>query len=78
MVAIEFVKNRRTKEPAPDETKALTQYCFDNGLILLSCGGYGNVVRFMMPLVISDGQLEKGLKIIENGLETICGTMNKE
>ena len=78
MVAIEFVKNRTTKEPAPDETKALTQYCFENGLILLSCGGFGNVVRFMMPLVISDDQLEKGLNIIENGLKRICGSMNKE
>ncbi|MBI9085693.1 MAG: 4-aminobutyrate--2-oxoglutarate transaminase [Desulfobacterales bacterium] len=68
MLALELVKNRETKAPAADETKALVKYCFDRGLILLACGGYGNVIRVLMPLVITDDQLEKGLGIMEEGL----------
>jgi 4-aminobutyrate aminotransferase/(S)-3-amino-2-methylpropionate transaminase len=75
MVAMELVTNRRTKDPAADETKALTTYCFERGLILLACGTYGNVVRFLMPLVITDEQLDKGLDIVADGLNAI---QNKE
>jgi len=78
MMAIELVKNQTTKEPAHEKTQALTSYCFENGLILLSCGGLGNVIRFMMPLVITDDQLEQGFKIIENGLQIICSKKNKK
>ena len=42
--------------------------CLGKNLILLACGPYGNVIRFLMPLVITDEQLEKGLAIIEEGL----------
>ena len=68
MLALELVKDRKTKTPAADETKALVKYCFEKGLILLACGSYGNVIRVLMPLVITDEQLEKGLAIIEDGL----------
>lgn len=71
MIAMELVKNRQTKVPAADETKALVSYCFDHGLIVLACGTYGNVLRFLMPLVITDDQLEKGLAIIEEGFAAI-------
>ncbi|MFW2369080.1 MAG: 4-aminobutyrate--2-oxoglutarate transaminase [Desulforhopalus sp.] len=67
MIALELVKDRHTKTPAPEETKALVKYCFERGLIVLSCGTYGNVLRFLMPLVITDEQLEKGLAIIDDG-----------
>ena len=67
MIALELVKDRHTKSPAPEETKALVKYCFDRGLIILSCGTYGNVLRFLMPLVITDEQLQKGLDIIDEG-----------
>ncbi|MEE4313066.1 MAG: 4-aminobutyrate--2-oxoglutarate transaminase [Desulfofustis sp.] len=71
MIAMELVKNRQTKAPAAEETKALVSYCFDHGLIVLACGTYGNVLRFLMPLVITDDQLEKGLAIIEEGFAAI-------
>jgi 4-aminobutyrate aminotransferase / (S)-3-amino-2-methylpropionate transaminase / 5-aminovalerate transaminase len=71
MMAMELVTDRRTKAPAADETKWLTTYCFERGLILLSCGTYGNVVRFLMPLVITDEQLDKGLAIVADGLKAI-------
>lgn len=66
LVALELVKDRKTKQPAPEETKAITDYCFEHGLILLSCGTYNNVLRFMMPLVTTDQQMEKGMGILSD------------
>lgn len=71
MMAMELVEDRTTKQPAPDKAKALVKFCFDRGLILLSCGAFGNVIRFLMPLVISDEELNKGLDIIEDGLKAV-------
>jgi len=71
MLAMELVKDRKTKTPAADDAKALLKYCFDRGLIVLACGGYGNVIRLLMPLVIEDDQLEKGLSILEEGLSAL-------
>ena len=71
MMAIELVTDRKKKTPAADETKALVKFCYDRNLILLSCGVYGNVVRFLMPLVINEEQLNQGLEIISEGLAAI-------
>ncbi len=57
--------------PATDDAKRLIAYCEQNGLILLVCGIYGNIVRCLAPLVITDEQLETGLAILESGLEQI-------
>ena len=70
-LVLELVKDRASKTPAADEAKALTKYCFERGLILLSCGSYGNVIRLLMPLVIEDEHLEKGLAIVEEGLNAL-------
>jgi len=71
MRALELVKDRGSKEPAADKAKELVKYCFSKGLILLSCGTYGNVIRVLMPLVIEDEELKKGLRIMEDGLNKI-------
>ncbi|WP_373498363.1 4-aminobutyrate--2-oxoglutarate transaminase [Desulfococcus sp.] len=71
MMAMELVKDREKKTPAADEAKALTRFCLDRGLVLLSCGIYGNVIRFLMPLVISDADLNTGLDIVGEGLEAV-------
>jgi 4-aminobutyrate aminotransferase/(S)-3-amino-2-methylpropionate transaminase len=71
MIAMELVRNRETKEPASDEAKKLVKRCYDKGLIILSCGNFGNVIRTLMPLVITDQQLEKGLSILEESLNEI-------
>ncbi len=71
MRAMELVKDRHTKMPATEETKALAAFCLERGLILLSCGGYGNVIRFLMPLVISPAELERGLAIVDEGLRQL-------
>jgi len=71
MLALELVKDRKTKEPAADEAKKLVQLAFEKGLILLSCGNFGNVIRTLMPLSIEKGQLEKGLAILDEGLSKL-------
>ena len=55
-------------EPTPDLAQAVTQTAREKGLILLSCGLYGNVVRILVPLVISDADLGRGLDLLEESL----------
>lgn len=73
MVAMELVKDRDTREPVAELTKALATKAAEKGLILLTCGTYGNVVRFLAPLVASDAVLNEGLDIIESCLDELVG-----
>jgi len=68
MVAVELVKDRQTKEPAVAETAAVVRYAYEHGLILLKAGRYGNVLRFLPPLVITDDQLDEAFGVIEQAL----------
>jgi 4-aminobutyrate aminotransferase/(S)-3-amino-2-methylpropionate transaminase len=71
MLALELVKDRKTKEPAPEATAAVVKYAFEKGLNILSCGQYSNVIRTMMPLVITDAQLEKGVSILDDAFASL-------
>ncbi|MBB5349713.1 4-aminobutyrate--2-oxoglutarate transaminase [Desulfoprunum benzoelyticum] len=71
MVAMELVKDKKTKEPAGAEAKALVKYCLDRGVIILACGAYGNNIRFLMPLVMTEEQLQQGIDIVRQGLAAI-------
>ena len=71
MVAIELVKDRETKEPAKEETNRIISDCYKNGLVVLSAGVRGNNIRFLMPLVVTDRQLEMGLDILEAAIEKV-------
>lgn len=71
MLALELVRDRETKEPATDEAKKLVRLCYEKGLILLSCGNFGNVIRTLMPFVITDEELEKGLGILEESFHEL-------
>jgi len=71
MVAMELVKDRATREPAKDETSALVKKCYEKGLVTISAGTYGNIMRILMPLVITDEQLDRGLNILEESLGEI-------
>jgi 4-aminobutyrate aminotransferase/(S)-3-amino-2-methylpropionate transaminase len=73
MLGMELVRDRESKEPAPQEAKKLCQICYEKGLILLSCGNSGNVIRTLMPFVITDEQLERGLTILEESLDQLRG-----
>jgi len=68
MVAIEFVKDRQTKEPAKEFNVGLVKRCVENGVILIYAGTHSNVLRYLVPLVITDEQLEEGLAVIEKQL----------
>jgi acetylornithine/succinyldiaminopimelate/putrescine aminotransferase len=48
-------------------TKALTKYCYEHGLILVTAGTYGNVMRILMPLVVTDEQMDEALDVMEAG-----------
>jgi 4-aminobutyrate aminotransferase/(S)-3-amino-2-methylpropionate transaminase len=71
MVAMELVKNRDAHSPDPDLTKALVQRSAANGLVLLSCGVYSNVIRFLMPLTASDAIIDEGMDILERSLREL-------
>jgi 4-aminobutyrate aminotransferase/(S)-3-amino-2-methylpropionate transaminase len=68
MVAIELVKNGSAEEPDADLTRALVQAAARQGLIILSCGIYGNVIRFLTALTISDALLSEGLDRLDAAL----------
>jgi 4-aminobutyrate aminotransferase len=68
MCAIELVKDTASGEPAPHLTQALMKVANENGLILLSCGTYGNVIRFLVPLTASDQIVLDGMDIFETSL----------
>ena len=65
MIAVELVKNNDPDQPDADLTKALVTKAWQNGLILLSCGTRGNVIRFLPALTISDDVLNEGINIFE-------------
>ena len=62
MLAFEFT------EQTADRAKAVVAEAFDRGLILLSCGLYGNVIRLLPPLTITDEELDEGLALLEESL----------
>jgi 4-aminobutyrate aminotransferase/(S)-3-amino-2-methylpropionate transaminase len=68
MVAIELVEDRDAKTPAPDLAKALVHRAAEHGLLLLSCGVYGNVIRFLAPLTAAEEIVREGLAIVEKSL----------
>jgi len=67
MVAVEFMKPG-TREPDADFTKRVQARALEKGLLLLTCGVYGNVVRFLFPLTISDALMDEALDILESAL----------
>ena len=68
MIGMELVKDRKSKDPAADDAKELVRRCYENGLIVISCGVYHNVIRILTPLVITNDQLERGFAILEGAL----------
>ncbi|MFB9967095.1 4-aminobutyrate--2-oxoglutarate transaminase [Sinosporangium siamense] len=70
MIAIELVRPGTT-EPDPAAAAAVAKRCHAEGLLVLTAGTYGNVLRFLPPLVIPDHLLEEGLTILEKALATV-------
>ncbi len=72
MRAIELVKSRETREPAAEETREITQYCYEHGLITITAGSYANVIRMLVPLVITDEQMDEALDVLENAIASVA------
>ena len=72
MQAIELVQSQSTKVPATAETKQITQYCYEHGLITITAGTYSNVIRILVPMVATDAQIDEGLDVLESALATVC------
>ncbi|MFZ3340274.1 MAG: 4-aminobutyrate--2-oxoglutarate transaminase [Terriglobales bacterium] len=68
MQALELVRSKATREPADEETKQVAQYCYEHGLVLLTAGSYGNVIRLLMPLVVTDAQMDEAMDVLEAAL----------
>jgi 4-aminobutyrate aminotransferase/(S)-3-amino-2-methylpropionate transaminase len=64
MIALELVKDRDPHQPDPELTKSLVKLAASKGLVILSCGLYGNVIRFLVPLTASDALVHEGMQIV--------------
>lgn len=73
MVGVEFVKDQTTKEPNPEFVSKLIQDTAQHGLLIENAGTYGQVVRFLAPLVMTDEQLDAGLAIFEASIRRVLG-----
>ena len=71
MAAFELVESKESRTPKPELAAVVTKKAKEKGLILLSCGMYGNTLRFLMPVTIEDEVLEEGLAIVEESLKEV-------
>jgi diaminobutyrate-2-oxoglutarate transaminase len=69
MIGVELVKDKATKEPAPDLAKRARRRCFERGVLIEIGGHYGNVARFLPPLVLTDDLARKGVEIFADAVE---------
>ena len=71
MVAAEFVKPG-TKDPDPDIVKRIREECLRSGLLLISCGSHGQVIRFIPPLIITKEEINTAMDIFKNALKKVA------
>ena len=72
MRAIELVRSKETLQPADKETQQVVKYCYEHGVITISAGTYGNVIRLLMPLVISHEQFDEAMNVLEAALQSVA------
>jgi 4-aminobutyrate aminotransferase/(S)-3-amino-2-methylpropionate transaminase len=68
MNGMEIVVDRKSRKPNGDLAKRIVRRCYEKGLIMLTAGGYGNVIRHLVPLVVTDEQLDRGLGLLEEAM----------
>jgi 4-aminobutyrate aminotransferase / (S)-3-amino-2-methylpropionate transaminase / 5-aminovalerate transaminase len=73
MLAIELVHDRESKDPAPELATAVVEAASERGLLLLKSGIYSNCIRVLVPLVISEGELDEALGVWEDALAAALG-----
>src|SRR5882757_2346707 len=72
MQALELVRSKLTREPAREETQEISQRCYENGLITITAGSYSNIIRLLMPIVISDDQMKEAMDVMEAAIATVA------
>ncbi len=72
MQAIELVQSQELKTPASEETKKISQYCYEHGLITITAGSYSNVIRVLVPLVVTTEQMDEALDVLESAIASVC------
>lgn len=78
MCAIELVKDKATREPHAEATKKIAQHCYEHGLITITAGTYGNVMRILVPLVVTDEQFDEGLDVLEAALTDVSAAVPRK
>jgi 4-aminobutyrate aminotransferase / (S)-3-amino-2-methylpropionate transaminase / 5-aminovalerate transaminase len=73
MVAMELVRDRKTKEPADREATAIQQHAYKRGLVVLKAGMFDNVLRLLVPLVAEDDIVQEGLDRLEASVQAVAG-----
>jgi 4-aminobutyrate aminotransferase/(S)-3-amino-2-methylpropionate transaminase len=71
MIGVEFIKDPETKEPHPELVGKIIQHAVQNGVVSVNCGIYRNVLRHLIPLVISDEELEEGLDVLADAVAAV-------
>ncbi|MFG1389907.1 aspartate aminotransferase family protein [Acidiplasma aeolicum] len=75
MIAAELVRDKNTREPATEIANAMKETLFRHGLLMLTCGHYGNVMRYIAPLTIEDHIIESGLDVFSESLDEVSKKM---
>lgn len=73
MLAMELVSDRTTKEPAKELASKLQAEALRRGLLLLTAGSYGNVIRILVPLTVEDAVADEGMDVLERALLAVLG-----
>jgi 4-aminobutyrate aminotransferase / (S)-3-amino-2-methylpropionate transaminase / 5-aminovalerate transaminase len=73
MCAVELIRPAPERAPATAETKEVLNFCHSHGVVVISAGSFGNVIRLLMPLVITDAQLNEALDVLEEGVSSVAG-----
>jgi 4-aminobutyrate aminotransferase-like enzyme len=71
MIGAELVKGRKTKEPSQEMANMVKSYLYRHGVLMLTCGHFGNVMRYIAPLTIEDELIDKGLSIFEDAVKEL-------
>lgn len=72
MVEIEQVTDRATRAPARDAANSVARLAYECGVLLITAGTYGNIIRSLVPLVLSDAELDEAMDVLETCLDALA------
>ena len=75
MVGVELVTNRETREPAKRETEEIIRLACERGVLMIAAGTFGNVIRFLTPLTITNDELDEGLEVLSESVRAVTSQL---